>query len=183
MTADAQLLIPFRIVIEFSTTTSGSKKQAARTSTQSRSTGVQRRGAERVKALLAAAEELLAEQGYEGATLKAIGERAGIPTASVYHYFADRFQIEAELMARHTRALDGRIIGALDALPPCTLGEAVDAVVDAVVAYFRSRFEPRGTHRRVRRGPQRAHPAPPHRPRTRPSGHPTACRAPFLRGR
>ena len=138
MTADAQLLIPFRIVIEFSTTTSGSKKQAARTSTQSRSTGVQRRGAERVKALLAAAEELLAEQGYEGATLKAIGERAGIPTASVYHYFADRFQIEAELMARHTRALDGRIIGALDALPPCTLGEAVDAVVDAVVAYFRS---------------------------------------------
>nr|WP_300397627.1 hypothetical protein [uncultured Rhodococcus sp.] len=78
MTADAQLLIPFRIVIEFSTTTSGSKKQAARTSTQSRSTGVQRRGAERVKALLAAAEELLAEQGYDAAKISELRDKGVI---------------------------------------------------------------------------------------------------------
>lgn len=131
-------LIRFRIVIGSSTSAPESKGAPSTQSAQARSTGVQRRGAERVKALLIAAEELLAEQGYEGATLKAIGKRAGIPTASVYHYFADRFQIEAELMARHTRALDEQIILALDTLPPCTLREAVDAVIDVVVGYFRA---------------------------------------------
>ncbi|WP_225839474.1 helix-turn-helix domain-containing protein [Streptomyces sp. NK08204] len=46
-----------------------------------RAPAVQRRGRERRGAILDAAEALLREQGYEAATLKAIGERAGIPTA------------------------------------------------------------------------------------------------------
>jgi hypothetical protein len=50
----------------------------------------------RAQAILEAAEALLGEQGYEAATLKAIGEQAGIPTASVYHYFSDRHRVDAE---------------------------------------------------------------------------------------
>jgi len=65
---------------------------------------VQRRGVERVHAILDAAETLLAEQGCAAATLKAIGEQAGIPTASLYHYFADRSQVDAELVRRQVRA-------------------------------------------------------------------------------
>ncbi|KOG91865.1 TetR family transcriptional regulator, partial [Streptomyces varsoviensis] len=38
---------------------------------------------ERRRAIVDAAEALLGERGYEAATLKAIGERAGIPIASV----------------------------------------------------------------------------------------------------
>ena len=70
---------------------------------------VQRRGIERVQAILDAAESLLEEQGYESATLKAISERAGIPIASVYHYFADRHQVDAELVQRHLSELDARL--------------------------------------------------------------------------
>ncbi|MUL64472.1 hypothetical protein BOO86_08365 [Mycobacterium sp. CBMA 234] len=60
-------------------------------------TAVQRRSIERTQAILDSAETLLAEQGYAAATIKAIGEHAGIPTASLYHYFADRSQVDAEL--------------------------------------------------------------------------------------
>ncbi len=53
-------------------------------------------------------------QGYTAATLKAVGELAGIPTASVYHYFADRHQLEAELVQRHIAELDSIFTGALE---------------------------------------------------------------------
>ncbi|MCP2288893.1 transcriptional regulator, TetR family [Nocardia amikacinitolerans] len=88
-------------------------------------------------AILDAAETLLGEQGYEAATLKAIGERAGIPIASVYHYFADRHQVDAELVRRHVGALDERLTAALGRAKARTLREACDAVVDMLLAYYR----------------------------------------------
>lgn len=99
---------------------------------------LQRRGVERVQAILDAAEHLLETDGYEAATLKAIGQRAGIPTASVYHYFADRFQVDAELIRRHIDHLDQHIDTGLHGDPPASLRAAVDAVVDPMVAYFRA---------------------------------------------
>ncbi len=48
---------------------------------------VQRHSVERRQALLDAAEELLGQQDYWATTLKVMGERAGIPTAPLYHYF------------------------------------------------------------------------------------------------
>ena len=98
---------------------------------------VQRRGRERVQAILDAAEALHAEQGYEAATLKTIGARAGIPTASVYHYFADRHEVDIELMLRHRRNLDDRIEATLADRDPRTLRDAVDAIFDAVLGYYR----------------------------------------------
>ncbi|OHV00010.1 TetR/AcrR family transcriptional regulator [Mycobacterium talmoniae] len=105
--------------------------------TPARSAPVQRRGIERVKAILTAAEELLDKGGYEAATLKAIGERAGIPTASVYHYFADRRQVDVEVIRRHLREVDARVATALERPKVRTLRDAVDAVIDSLVAYFR----------------------------------------------
>lgn len=99
---------------------------------------VQRRGVERRRAILDAAEALLAEQGYEAATLKAIGERAGIPTASMYHYFPDRHQVDAELLQHHVRQLDAILNGVLENPGPGTLEGIADALIDAVLAYFRS---------------------------------------------
>ncbi|MEV0264601.1 TetR/AcrR family transcriptional regulator [Streptomyces sp. NPDC050617] len=100
---------------------------------------VQRRGVERRRAIVDAAEALLAERGYEAATLKAIGERAGIPIASVYHYFSDRHQVDAEILRRHVDEL-GKVFTAVlhsSAPTPRTLREAVDALVDPVLAHFR----------------------------------------------
>ncbi|MGW4223528.1 TetR/AcrR family transcriptional regulator [Streptomyces bauhiniae] len=98
---------------------------------------VQRRGVERRRAILDAAEALLAEQGYEAATLKAIGERAGIPTASMYHYFPDRHQVDAELLQHHVQQLDNILNGVLEDPEPGTLEGIGDALIDAVLAYFR----------------------------------------------
>ncbi len=92
---------------------------------------------ERRKAILDAAEALLAEQGYEAATLKATGERAGIPVASMYHYFADRYQVDAELLRRHLSELDGLIGAALAEPGSRTLREAVDLLVDLLLGYLR----------------------------------------------
>jgi AcrR family transcriptional regulator len=98
---------------------------------------VQRRRVLRVEAILEAAEALLADEGYEAATLRAIGERAGIPTASVYHYFADRHEVDAELLTRHLREIDARVEAAVDSPRARTLCDVVDAVIDPLVDYFR----------------------------------------------
>ncbi|GHE99052.1 TetR/AcrR family transcriptional regulator [Streptomyces griseoluteus] len=105
--------------------------------TSTRPPVVQRRGVERRRAILDAAEALLAEQGYEAATLKAIGERAGIPTASMYHYFPDRHQVDAELLQHHVQQLDAIVNGVLEDPGPSTLEGIADALVDAVLDYFR----------------------------------------------
>lgn len=97
----------------------------------------QRRSVERVQALLRAAEALLGEQGYEAATLKAVGERAGIPTASVYHYFADRHQLDAEVLRHHLREVDRRLEAALDEAEPQSLCQAVDIMFDTLLACYR----------------------------------------------
>ncbi|MFD0149547.1 TetR/AcrR family transcriptional regulator [Streptomyces sp. NPDC055721] len=102
-----------------------------------RPAGAQRRGIARRRAILDAAEALLGEQGYEATTLKAIGERAGIPVASVYHYFSHRHQVEAELLRRHAHELDTRIGATLDGKRPDTLSDVADAVIDPLLDYFR----------------------------------------------
>lgn len=95
---------------------------------------LQRRGVARVNAILQAAEELMAEEGYEAATLKAISQRTGIPAASVYHYFADRYQVDAAVMSRHIDALS-KVLGDVDGVR--TVAELVEAILDPQVAYFR----------------------------------------------
>ncbi|KUH94531.1 TetR/AcrR family transcriptional regulator [Mycobacterium sp. IS-3022] len=100
-------------------------------------TVVQRRGIARMETILATAESLLAAQGYAAATLKGIGEHAGIPTASLYHYFTDRQQLDAELGRRHVRALDERFAEALNHPQVQTLRDAVDAMIEPLLTYCR----------------------------------------------
>ncbi|MFH9844475.1 TetR/AcrR family transcriptional regulator [Streptomyces sp. NPDC017246] len=92
---------------------------------------------ERRRAILDTAEVLLVEQGYEAATLKAIGERAGIPVASVYHYFSDRHQVDAELLQGHMNEVDALVGAELEASGPQTLSDTADAVINPLLGYFR----------------------------------------------
>ncbi|MFF5920176.1 TetR/AcrR family transcriptional regulator [Streptomyces flavochromogenes] len=91
----------------------------------------------RVKAILDAAEEILAESGYEAATLKAIAERAGIPTPSVYHYFNDRYQVDAAIVRHHSDALLG-VLDGIDGEEFRSISDVVRLVFDPIVAYFRA---------------------------------------------
>jgi AcrR family transcriptional regulator len=59
-----------------------------------------RRGARSRTAVLDAAERLMAEQGYEAATVAALVEEAGVPASSVYHYFGSKEGVLLAVMER-----------------------------------------------------------------------------------
>src|SRR5512144_1380812 len=59
-----------------------------------------RRGARSREAVLDAAERLMAEQGYEAASMAALVDEAGIPASSIYHYFGSKEGVLLAVMER-----------------------------------------------------------------------------------
>jgi len=59
-----------------------------------------RRGMRSRELVLDAAERVMAEQGFEAATLARVVEEAGIPTSSVYHYYGSKEGILLAVMER-----------------------------------------------------------------------------------
>ena len=61
----------------------------------------QARAEQRVEALIAAAAAIIAENGYEAATLTAVAERAGASIGSLYQYFPDKSAVARALARRY----------------------------------------------------------------------------------
>jgi AcrR family transcriptional regulator len=59
-----------------------------------------RRGTRSREVVLDAAERVMAEQGYAGASINAIVKEAGIPISSVYHYFGSKDGVLLAVMER-----------------------------------------------------------------------------------
>src|SRR6185312_16264396 len=59
-----------------------------------------RRGVRSREAVLDAAERLMAEHGYEAATVSALVDEAGIPPSSIYHYFGSKEGVLLAVMER-----------------------------------------------------------------------------------
>ena len=59
-----------------------------------------RRGVKSRELVLDAAERVMAEQGFEAATLARVVEEAGIPMSSVYHYYGSKDGIVLAVMER-----------------------------------------------------------------------------------
>jgi len=80
----------------------------------------QERGRERRAAILNAAAEIVDEHGPHGAevTLQAIADRAGVPIASVYHYFRDFDSVIESVVVTYMEELAAAIAEAHDATPP-----------------------------------------------------------------
>ncbi len=81
---------------------------------QQRRQPVQARSRETVARILAATAELIAADGVEAATTRAIAARAGVSAPSLYRFFADRDEIFDSLLRthiadleQHTRAMEG----------------------------------------------------------------------------
>ena len=55
---------------------------------------------ENERAILAAAEEEFAEQGFSGATMAAIAARAGVPKPNVYYYFSTKERLYRAVVER-----------------------------------------------------------------------------------
>ena len=62
-----------------------------------------RRGELRVASLLAAAAEVIAERGYEAATMAEIAARAGAQIGSLYHFFPNKEVLADALIERDGR--------------------------------------------------------------------------------
>jgi AcrR family transcriptional regulator len=58
------------------------------------------RGARSRELVLDTAESLMAEHGYEAATVAALVERSGIPPSSIYHYFGSKEGVLLAVMER-----------------------------------------------------------------------------------
>jgi AcrR family transcriptional regulator len=89
-----------------------------------------RRGARSREAVLDAAERLMAEQGYEAATVARLVEEGGIPPSSIYHYFGSKEGVLLAVMERGAK----RFFEALP-IPDRRIGSQLDhlrALVETV---------------------------------------------------
>jgi len=100
----------------------------------------QARSREALRKLMTAAEEVLAEVGYEECTMAAVAERAGVSVGSIYRRFEGRDQLLAALKERVSSDLEARIVAAVNAAP-----ESLDGIVRAYVRAFAIAFSNEAT--------------------------------------
>lgn len=107
-----------------------------------RSHGQQSRSRERIEDVLRAAEALVAAEGYDGLKMRELARAAGLPIASLYHYFPSAMAVMRSLAERFLATLRVVLIEALEAelppdLPPDQAPEAVGRVVRRVAGFLR----------------------------------------------
>ena len=109
-----------------------------------RSLGLQARSRERVDQLLAAAETLVVTHGFDGLKMRELARSAGLPIASIYHYFPSNAAVLRALAERHLADLQVVIAESME-LHMSGLAtaeqapEAVGRVVHDVARYLSSR--------------------------------------------
>jgi TetR/AcrR family transcriptional regulator len=84
--------------------------------------------------ILDAAERLFAAQGFARTTIKDIGREAGVNSALLYYYFADKDQLYREVLQRFVSRLVTRTMGAAGADPEAALRAFVAAQAETVAA-------------------------------------------------
>jgi AcrR family transcriptional regulator len=95
---------------------------------------VQRRSRARVELILAAATEILYEDGVDALSTRAIAERSGVPVATIYRYFENSDGILAAFLDREMEKLDEEVAAAVLALERVTLRSLIEA---ATLAHLR----------------------------------------------
>lgn len=111
----------------------------------------QERSRARVEEILRATVELLGELDVDDLTTAHVAKRARIPIGSVYHYFASKEGILAELVARTTHRIDTAFVEHLardfERLP---WQRAIERAIDAALATYESEAAFRAVWRATR---------------------------------
>ncbi len=120
--------------------TSSATETEAASRVCARSRPQQERSRARQTALLDAAEAVVVDVGVDGLRMREVARRAGLPIASVYHYFPSTASIIRELSVRYLDRLGLLLIERVDAhLPPGApvegRGELVSFVIDDVAEF------------------------------------------------
>ncbi len=111
---------------------------ASRMSTRSQPR--QERSRARQTALVDAAEAIVVEVGIDGLRMREVARRAGLPIASVYHYFPSTASIIREISVRYLERLGNLLAERLDAhMPPgqpvVGRGDLASAIVDDIAGF------------------------------------------------
>ncbi len=109
-------------------------KEATVRLTQMRSIPRQERGERRVQRILAAADQIFAERGYEAATTNDIADRAQTSIGTLYRFFPNKdaiLQYLFEIYAQELHALHEKMFHSEMALIP--LKDMIDQLVDPIV--------------------------------------------------
>jgi AcrR family transcriptional regulator len=94
-----------------------------------------RRGVRSRELVLDAAERLMAEHGYEAATVAALKDEAGIPMSSIYHYFGSKDGVLLAVMERGSKRLFAEL-PVLTTTAPRRPVEHLRATVEAFAGAF-----------------------------------------------
>ena len=89
----------------------------------------QRRGEERVAAILDATEKLVLENGPENVTTNHLASAMGVKVGTIYHFFSDKFQIFHATITRGFDRIEAAVVEAAETDPG--QGEWIDVLVDA----------------------------------------------------
>jgi AcrR family transcriptional regulator len=89
------------------------------------------------RAILAAAEEVFAEDGLHAARMERIASRAGVAVGTLYNHFSDKEALLAELARSRRESLFERVDAALGAVDGRPIAVQLRAFLDAFVDHAR----------------------------------------------
>ncbi|WP_330184294.1 TetR/AcrR family transcriptional regulator [Nocardia sp. NBC_01503] len=86
---------------------------------------MQSRSRERVERILDAARELVCELGMDAVTTRAIAERAAVPVATLYQFFANREAVFEQLLERDMERIDRQVAVDVETLRATSIADAI----------------------------------------------------------
>jgi AcrR family transcriptional regulator len=99
----------------------------------------QDRSARRLATFLEAAADLVAEVGFEAATMTVIAERSGASIGALYHYFPDKKSIALALLNQYRQEIEGQLKPLLDQAAGLTHDEFADRFLERVTGFLEER--------------------------------------------
>jgi AcrR family transcriptional regulator len=99
----------------------------------------QQRGARRVAEVLESAAAVIAEAGYEAATMTQIAERAGASIGAVYQYFPNKEAIVRALRTQYGDEMEARWSLLDSEVSGLTVKEMANCLIDVMVQYMEER--------------------------------------------
>lgn len=103
-----------------------------------RNVPIQARSRARLRRVLDAADEVLADEGPSAFTTTRIAEAAGIPVGSVYHYFPDKQAIVEALAVGYWSDFEYLVAGVAETDERDPLEDPCAAILEALAAGFRA---------------------------------------------
>jgi AcrR family transcriptional regulator len=113
-----------------------SEQDTTRAKPRTRSAPVQARSRERIEAVLAKTEEMILEVGPEATSIPDIAAAVGVPRATIYQYFPDKYALFAHLAGLYFGRLAAHLTVAVEQVSSQAWQELVRVIVDATADYL-----------------------------------------------